>query len=189
MASYAQNSNDTTRHDVGGVPGLTAKGDFTSREIGLKGKLGQRVAYGDYILSPAFSLNWLHYMADDYTETGAGGANLSVSTKSMDSLEIGYDLKVSREMKRDDGAILIPQVHAGYYYDVIGDSLQKTSAFAGGGAAFTTESPDPARHRVNVGAGLTWRGTGKWDYALTYDLDARQNFVGNTAMVKAAFRF
>lgn len=189
MASYAQNNNDTTRHDVGGVPGLTAKGDFTSREIGLKGKLGQRIAYGDYTLAPAFSLNWLHYMADDYTETGAGGANLSVKSNSLDSLEVGYDLKVSREMKRDDGAILIPQVHAGYYYDVIGDSLQKTSAFAGGGASFTTESPDPARHRINMGAGVTWRGTGKWDYSLTYDLDARQDFVGHTAMAKAAFRF
>lgn len=189
MASYARNDNATTRHDVGGVSGLTAKGKYTSQETGLKGTLGKDVAYGDYVLTQMYSLDWVHYMAEDYTETGAGGANLSVDTRNLDSLELGVGMKAKRSIARDSGAIIEPEVHAGYYYDLMGENLQKTSAFTGGGASFSTESPDPARHRINIGTGVTYRGTGKWDYSLTYNLDAEEDFSAHSVMAKASFRF
>lgn len=189
MASYARNDNSTKRHDVGGVPGLTAKGDFVSQETGAKAAIGRHIAYKDYLLTQSFSLDWLHYMADDYTETGAGGAGLSVSTKNLDSIEIGTGLRAERRFKREDGNVIIPEVHAGYYYDMAGDALQKSSSFIGGGASFATESPDPARHRANLGFGVTYQAAPDWDYTFSYDLDLKSGYQDHNLVAKAAWKF
>lgn len=189
QASYAQAQNDTTRHDVGGVPGLTAKGDFTSREFGLRGRVGKHIRHDDYLITPSLGIDWLHYMADSYTETGAGGANLSVDTKNLDQVEIGGTVKVQRSIKRDNGATITPEIHAGYFYNLTGDALQKTSSFTGGGASFATESPDPARSRVTAGFGVTYQGTQGWDYALNYDTNLRNDYQEHSLIARASWKF
>lgn len=189
QASYAQAQNDTTRHDVGSVPGLTAKGDFTSREFGLRGRVGKHIRHDDYLITPSLGIDWLHYMADSYTETGAGGANLSVDTKNLDQVEIGGTVKVQRSIKRDNGATITPEIHAGYFYNLTGDALQKTSSFTGGGASFATESPDPARSRVTAGFGVTYQGTQGWDYALNYDTNLRNDYQEHSLIARASWKF
>lgn len=189
MVSYGLNNNDTKRHDVGGVVGLTAKGDFISQQAGFRTKLGRQISHADYLVTPAFSFDWLHYMADDYTERGAGGANLSVDTKNYDSVEMGAEIKIAKPSKMPSGAIVVPEMHLGYAYDFIGDNLEKTAQFTGGGAAFETTSPDGARHRGNMGLGVTYQTNDHWDYSLTYDLDVSQAYTAHTALAKANWNF
>ena len=188
-ASYAQSSNDTTRYNVGGVPGLTANGDFTSKQAGLQASVGKHILHNDYLITPEFGVNWLHYTSEGYTETGAGGANLTVDTKDADSIEIGGSVRIVKEIKRDSGAIILPEVRAGYYYDLSKDPIQKTVSFAGGGGSFLIETPNPSQHRINLGTGVTVKGTGNWNYSLNYDLNLEQQFQDHSLVARASWKF
>ena len=188
-ASYAQSSNDTTRYNVGGVPGLAANGDFTSKQAGLQASVGKHILHNDYLITPEFGVNWLHYTSDGYTETGAGGANLTVDTKDADSIEIGGSVRVVKEIKRDNGTIILPEIRAGYYYDLSKDPIQKTVSFAGGGGSFLVETPNPSQHRVSLGAGVTVKGTGSWDYSLNYNLNLEQQFQDHSLVARASWKF
>ncbi len=188
-ASYAQSSNDTTRYNVGGVPGLTANGDFTSKQAGLQASVGKHILHNDYLITPEFGVNWLHYTSEGYTETGAGGANLTVDTKDADSIEIGGSVRIVKEIKRENGAIILPEVRAGYYYDLSKDPIQKTVSFAGGGGSFLIETPNPSQHRINLGTGVTVKGTGNWNYSLNYDLNLEQQFQDHSLVARASWKF
>ena len=98
-------------------------------------------------------------------------------------------MRIVKEIKRDSGAIILPELRAGYYYDVIGDPIQKTVSFAGGGSSFLIESPNPSQHRINLGAGVTVKGTGDWDYSLNYSLDMQSQAQNHNLVAKASWKF
>ena len=94
-----------------------------------------------------------------------------------------------KEIKRDSGAIILPEVRAGYYYDLSKDPIQKTVSFAGGGGSFLIETPNPSQHRINLGTGVTVKGTGNWNYSLNYDLNLEQQFQDHSLVARASWKF
>ena len=124
-----------------------------------------------------------------YTETGAGGADLAVNSESLNVLNLGFGADVRWDMKNTDGSHLKPMLHAGYTYDAIGDTVQDTSSFTGGGGAFQTTGASPARSAIDGGVGVTYTTPGNVDLSANYDYQYRDQSNLNTGWLRATVHF
>ena len=114
MAAYGWNHDDTTRHDVGGVAGLTAHGSYDASQVTAQEEAGREYMLGDTILTPDIMAHGVWYKPGGYAETGAGGADLNVSGNSQSLLEVGAGLKAGWIFGGNDGSVIKPQLRAGY---------------------------------------------------------------------------
>jgi len=190
QAGYVWGDNDQTRQNVGGVTGLTAQGDYDSDVIFAGLEAGRRyMVGGNTVLTPKALVNYQHYDADGYTETGAGGANLTVSGEEIDLFEIGVGVDASWDYQQADGSFLQPKIGVGVRHDLIGDEYQTTSTFAAGGASFQTEGFDPAQTTFNVSADLTYFSTTNWELSAGYDFEYKSDYDSHAGTLKAAYKF
>lgn len=189
MAAYARSNADTTRHNVGGVAGLTAQGEYDANQYTVRAEAGRDYAYHGMTVTPNVMGHWTHFTADDYTETGAGGANLSVDMDSMDIAELGIGVDASWDLKQSNGAMMRPSIGVGYRYDFVGDKVQATSSFAAGGAAFASQGPDPAQSTFDVGASLDYLTTDNWQFTVNYGFEYKSDYDAHSGFVRAAYKF
>ncbi len=184
------NDNDTTRYDVGAISGLTAKGNYDSTQVSvrLEGGRSYEVA-NNFVLTPSISANYMNYSADSYTETGAGGLNLTVDSDTLNVLEFGVAVEASWVNEGYDGSVFKPTVNLGVRHDVIGDAFEANNTFAGGGTAFKTEGFDPAQTTFNAGVGATYFSTSNWNLSASYDAEVKSDYVSHSGLVKAAYKF
>ena len=190
QVGYVWGDNDQTRSNVGGVNGLTATSDydsnvyFASLEAGRKYMVG-----GNTVLTPKALVNYQHYDADGYTETGAGGANLTTSGDDLDLFEIGVGVDASWDYQQADGSYLQPKIGVGVRHDLVGDEYQTSSTFQAGGSSFKTEGFDPAQTTFNVSAGLTYFSTTNWELSAGYDFEYKSDYDSHAGKLKAAYKF
>jgi outer membrane autotransporter protein len=189
MAAYGWDNINRTRHNVGGVSGLDANASYNARQFDVQAETGKVLAFHGMSLTPNVLAHWVNWNPQSYTETGAGGADLHVSGKTLNVFELGGGVKVGWDFKQTDGAWLKPQVSIGYRYAVTDDQVEDTSTFTGGGAAFTVNGPTPARSSVDLGASIKYQTTRNWDFLLSYDVDWRDNYLSNAGFLRAVYRF
>jgi outer membrane autotransporter protein len=191
MAAYVYGDNDRVRQNVGGISSLNASSNFTSNLFTLYGEVGREILpeQTDAVLTPNLNLKYTHYSAQDYTETGAGGANLTVNQDSVTKFEIGAGIDAKWSIVQDDGSILIPQIRAGLSYDLLDDALDTSSTFAGGGAAFSTNGLHQGRLTGNLGAGITLKTPKGWDISANYDFNAKEGFQSHSGFARASIKF
>lgn len=189
LAAYAYNDIDTLRHNVGTISGLDAKGDYKADQYTIRAEAGHRFKAGGFILTPNVMTHWTHFNPEDYTETGAGGASLNVSNEETDIFEVGVGLKAGFITKLSNGAFLSPQLRVGYRYDLVGDNVQATTSFTGGGTAFSTEGFDPARSTYNLGLSVKYYAVGDWEMSADYGLDYKSDYVSHAGFLRAAYKF
>jgi outer membrane autotransporter protein len=187
---YAYNSIDTTRHNAGGV-GVTANGDTHSSQYSAKVAVGRDYEVQPGVtLTPVVSADYAHVTTASYTETGAGVANLNVDTDNVNVLNLGVGATMSWKLKAGaDGSVMKPNVHVGYAYDAVGDNVETTSTFTGGGTAFKTEGASAARSRGNIGAGMTFTTVENWDLSANYDYSVKADYQAHSGYIRALTHF
>jgi outer membrane autotransporter protein len=189
MAAYSHNEIKTSRHNVGGLD-LDAQGDYNASIYTFRTDIGKDFYKGGNMrITPSFMAHYSIYNAQDYTETGAGGANLKVASQALEILEVGTNLELGWDFKLANERSFSPEIRAGYRYDLIGSNFRTRSSFAGGGSSFDTVGADPARGALTLGGGLIYQVTNQWDLSLNYEYENRQNFHSNSGFVRAAYRF
>lgn len=190
QAGYVWGDNDQTRYNVGGVSGLTADADYDSDVIFAGLEAGRKyMVGGNTVLTPKALINYQHYDADGYTETGAGGANLTTSGDELDLFEIGVGVDASWDYQQADGSYLQPKIGVGVRHDLVGDEYQTTSTFAAGGSSFETEGFDPAQTTFNVSADVTYFSTTNWELSAGYDFEIKSDYDSHAGTLKAAYKF
>lgn len=191
MVAYGWHSVDTTRHNVGGVSGLTANGDFDADQFVIQAEMGRDYQYGENTtLTPNVLANYTFYSADDYTETGAGGANLAVNNEDLSVFELGLGLDASWLFENVDGSYVEPEIRVGARYDLIGDEVETTSSFTGApGTSFKTQGFDPAQATFNIGAGVKYYSTDNWELTANYDFEVKQDYDSHAGFLRAAYKF
>ncbi len=188
--AYANNSIEQVRHNVGAVTGLTASADYDSNQVIAYAEAGRHIPVtASGTLTPSVLAHYQHISVDDYTETGAGGLNLSSNNDSIDVFELGLGAEMAWDLQDTNGAKVRPAVNVGYRYDVIGDSVDASSTFAGGGAAFTTQGVDPAQGKFNVGASIGYAMDNNWELTADYNLDIKEDYDAHTGYVRAGYKF
>ncbi len=183
QASYGWSSADTDRVSVGNL----ITGSYDAKLFGIRGEVGRDYQYGDATLTPAVKANWVHYSPDDYVETGIGG--LTVQQESMNIAELGLGVRAKWNFVNADGSHTAPELHAGYRYDFIGDAVETVSAFNGVAGTFSSQGADPAQHKFNAGAGITWANVHNWDFTLSYDADYKADYLAHNAFIRAGYNF
>jgi uncharacterized protein with beta-barrel porin domain len=189
MIGYAYDHNTTDRHNVGGAGGPTASGVFAANQFAGRAEAGRHLNFGCTVITPSLLANWLHYDSNGYTEKGAGGGDLNVQSARLNLLELGGGIKAGRGWKNKDGDAFLPEIRAGYRYDLIGDRVQDTSSFTGGGGSFSLQGPKPARSRFNLGAGFTYQTAASWDFRANYDYDVRRDYHAHAGTLRATYKF
>ena len=190
---YTFGNNESTRFDVGGVSGLNANADFNSNQFSAQIRAGRDYTFVNKlpgaIFTPNVSAQYLYYKADDYTESGAGGASLSVDNESVEAFEFGVGVDARKDYELQNGGRLTPEVSLGYRYDFINDSVQATSTFTGGGAAFAVEGFDPSRSTFNLGLAASYETPTNWDVTASYDYETKSDFNSHAGFVRASYKF
>lgn len=187
---YGYNNIDRTRFNV--VPGTNANADYSSNQYIAAASIGQTIApsrsHPALEITPRAGVRYTHLDTDSFTETGAGGLNLAVDTQDKDALEFAVGTEVAYNIATQNGT-LTPSAHVGYTYDAIGDDIQTSSNFTGGGASFNTDGADPAQSTFNVGAGLTYYSNANFDLSVNYDAQIKEDYVGHAGYLKAVRKF
>jgi outer membrane autotransporter protein len=114
---------------------------------------------------------------------------MNVSGNNQTLLELGTGIKLGWIFGESDGSIIKPQLRAGYRYALVDDRIEDTAAFTGGGGAFTTQGPDPARSSVNLGTSVRYYTPTNWNLTASYDFDWKSGYTSNAGLVKAGYRF
>ena len=138
-------------------------------------------------ITPSAGISYTQVQSDDYTETGAGGLNMTVKPEDIEALILNASLKVHTRIKYEEG-FLIPTLHAGVSYDTTGDSAVVTANYTGGGAAFKATGAEPEQLGGNLGLGLTY-DDGAWSVGAGYDLTTKDNFASHSGTVEARWKF
>lgn len=187
---YSFNDNDSTRHNVGGIAGTNANGNYDSNQLSLRVEGGRSYEMSnDLTITPSVSMAYMNYDADNYTETGAGGANLTVDSDDLSSFEIGVGVEAGWMLEQPDGSVMKPVIRVGVRHDLIGDEFEATNTLAGGGAAFKTQGFDPAQTTFNGGVGMTYFSTENWDFTANYDAEFKSDYLSHAGVLKAAYNF
>jgi len=185
LLGVAYNDNSTDRNVTGSIASASFGGETYTARVG--GGYRYKLASG-LDITPNASLTYFYNHEDSYTESGAGGLDLSVNANNTNALigrigaDFGYDFQTA-------SALIRPVVRAGYSYDFVGDQVSTTSTFTGGGAAFTSKDASPERNAFDVGASLNVVRTDNVTFSADYDFQAKSGYDSNSGVLRARFNF
>lgn len=190
QVGYIWADNDQTRHNIAGA-GFTADANYDSDVIFANLEAGRNYAVGGNTkLTPKALINYQHYSADGYTESGTvGNAGLVVGSENLDLFEIGVGVDASWDLQQADGSYLQPKIGVGVRHDLIGDEYETTSRFIGAGSSFQTKGFDPAQTTFNVSADVTYFSTTNWELSAGYDFEVKSDYDSHAGTVRAAYKF
>ena len=188
QAGYGYHRNDSRRViRVGLMDTEVAKADYNGWSAHLGAALSR-----SYPLNPATTViptlraDYLHVSSKGYTESGAGVLNLEVKSSNADAFILGADAKVVYALS--DTAKLTANLGVGY--DVINDRNSVTSAFVGGGAAFSTKGIDQSPWIIRGGLGYVMAKSKAMEVSARYDFETRSSeFTHQTASINLRMPF
>ena len=185
----ALNKNDNRRTlDFGGL-NRTASATYDATEYSINARAGIPLRISnEAFITPTAGLSWTHVEGATYTETGAGSLNLTVAQEDVDVATGFFGVRLHSVMNLGIGKWVMPDLRASIQYDFVGDEAQATSAFAGGGAGFTTEGTSVERLGVSVGAGVTLE-LDNLNFSVLYGAGFKSGDISHTGAVRGEIRF
>ena len=151
---------------VGTLTQRTASADYDGEQYSGYFEGGYSFFFKNLCLTPLVSFNYMHLHTSSYTETGADALNLSVKAQDYDMALTGFGAKIAYPLQQKWGT-LMPDLHAKWLYDWIGDNQATTAGFAGGGTSFGTSGFRAARSGYDLGTKISL----KTKYNISIDLD------------------
>ncbi len=187
QVSYGLFTNDIDRQTVG----QTVSGDYDARlwngrtEVGYEWHMPET----PIIVQPNVILDYAHYSADDYTETGPGA--LRIAQDDYKTLEVGAGVDVSLDVQTSAGTKVQPNISFSYAHDVIDGKIQNQSSFVAlpSAGSFATEGANRDQNIIRLGAGVNIYTAEAWHFKVDYDLEARQDYKAHSGIVRAGYRF
>ncbi len=186
--SFAYNKYDSSRHIAVGTIMRTANSDYDGQQYSVLLDGGYTFKSGEFGITPMASLQYERLHLEGYTEKNAGALNLHVNSQNYDLLQSGLGMKLERPFKTETGTI-IPEIHAKWLYDFIGDRQETTSTFSGGGGSFATNGFDPAQNSLNAGAKVTLIANNNWVLETNYDFEYKEDFTAHTGWADVRYKF
>ncbi|MFA5094119.1 MAG: autotransporter domain-containing protein, partial [Candidatus Omnitrophota bacterium] len=186
--SFAFNQYKGSRQVVVGKILRIANSDYDGQQYSVLLDGGYTFKTGKLLLTPVASLQYLRLHLEGYTETGADALNLAVKSQNYDMLQSGLGMKLERPLEVACGSF-IPEIHAKWLYDFIGDRQETTSTFSGGGGSFATQGFDPARNALDVGTKLAFVTKDSWSFEVNYDFEYKEDFASHTGWADIRYKF
>ncbi|MCP4608983.1 MAG: autotransporter domain-containing protein [Planctomycetes bacterium] len=135
--------------------GSTAKSNAEGYTLSGKLDYSYRFAFGETGLSPRISTEYMHFYQDNYTETGAGAANLSVDSLTNKSLQTGLGIKLDHRW-RISQATIIPEISAMWMHEFLNRDRQYNVTMSGApGTVFSQTMAAAEKNSFRFCAGIT----------------------------------
>ncbi len=149
----------------------TAESDYNSYDFTIYGAASYDMQLDKVTLSPTFSLTYVHQMTDDYAESGAGTANLTVEDMQTDSLQSLLGVHASMPVMLGNLA-LTPEAWIGWKYEWLDRDVDINSAFSANVTSpFTTTSEGTSRSQLVAGAAVFSQINETTSLKLNYELN------------------
>lgn len=186
QADVGLNKNEGRRRiDFGGL-NRVAKADYDSLTAHIGLGLARSYQLNDRTtVTPVVRADYTYIRDESYTEKGADALNLKVKGHSADELILMAEGRLSHQFT--DKATFV--ANAGIGYDVLNDESSLTSSYVGGGAAFATRGLDASPWLGRAGLGLSVNATETTEITARYDLEARSDYLDQTASIKVRWAF
>ncbi|WP_300671134.1 autotransporter outer membrane beta-barrel domain-containing protein [Desulfoluna sp.] len=132
-----------------------ADSDFSGYTLSAKTECGYRIDTWDFGLTPMVSLEYTRFHQKGYTETGAGGANLSVDSTDNNSLRTGLGGRVDNVWSTGFGRI-IPRVSAMWMHELVSSDTSVNTTMAGmPGVIYPSAMARPDQDTLILGLGTS----------------------------------
>jgi len=185
QADVGQNSNKGSRRIA--FTGSTANADYKSLTAHAGVGIGRILPLNaNTSFTPSVRADYTWIKDQSYQESGAGALNLNVNGRSANELLLAVDGKLTHKLNEKTTFV----ANLGAAYTAVKGNTSIIAAFAGAPqAAFATYGMEQRPWTVRGGFGLVRKTASGTEIALRYDAEARNDFVNQTASVKARWAF
>jgi fibronectin-binding autotransporter adhesin len=174
--------------------GTSATGDYDGQSYTAYGETGYKLApamaYG-MALKPFVGVGYTHIHTDRYTESGAGAANLTVSTVDNNSLQSSLGLRASTTLSVGDGtSVLVPEVRVAWQHEFLDTSQTVNAAFAIAPTGTFTQTGAKFSRDIGVfGAGVMHQMSASTKLFLDYDAKVQGNYTAHAISAGLRLKF
>lgn len=188
MAGVAYNQYASTRHIFADCFCTSSKAKFSGVNYGFNVESGYLIPCGNCHFIPLASLLYSRLQINHYTETGAGGLNLSTWNEPVQEgiTAIGFKLNSARFYR---AISYVPEFRFNIRYDWLNYGQSMQSEFLEGGPSFITHAFNPPPCTYNVGLSLNAFICKNMVLALNYDLDLRSAYSADNVSVKFSYEW
>ena len=137
-----------------GTINSTAKGKTEGDQYAVHATVGYGFKIRRFSLEATGGIDWVQLRQYGFTETGAGGLNLTVRTRTDDSLRLRIGIRAARAWKVRPNLIISPSFSVGYAREVLDNTRPITSSLAGIGGSFTVNGDEGSRNILTYGGGI-----------------------------------
>jgi uncharacterized protein with beta-barrel porin domain len=180
VLSYTQNQYENTRHLAIGPITETAYGEHGGNAFSSYLGVGRYFKMGSLaLLEPFAALQYTYMVEEGFQESGAGGINLRIADRHVNSLIGEVGLRMSGSLEGRYGR-LVPEISASWNYDFHVDDQRIDASFADiPGSTFSIPGQEVGRHTARLGAGLSFLGQKGLSASLQYDGEFSQSERGH----------
>ena len=139
-------------------------------------------------VTPFLSVQYTRLEIDNYTETEAGALNLIVDDQDYDALKSGVGFTVAYPIVDASGE-WVPEFRFVWLYDHIADEQQVNSTFVGGGPSFATAGFKPEASSFNLGGSLTLYAKNDTEFAVYYDAELKDDYIGHFGVASLTWNY
>lgn len=148
QAGYSHHNNEGSRRIL--VVDSVAKADYSSQGWHAGIGVDHAIALSESVtFIPSVTLDYDRIRDKAYRETGAGALNLSVDRNNTEQLILGVNSRLQFELTETSSL----QADLGVGHDFNAKQNSITSAYVGGGNAFTTQGIEPSKSLWRAGLG------------------------------------
>lgn len=176
VLSYGRNNYDQARWvNVGGID-RRAVSDHDGNVLAASLVGGFMSGSGAWSRGPYAALHYARIGEDSFRETGAGGVDLLVGSRSTGALNAELGARALHSVKWRNGD-LVTDLSAAWAHDFGIDDRVITAGFAGApNTSFALQGQDAQRNGLNLGAGLSYVNKKGLTATLRYQGDVRESF-------------
>ncbi len=181
------NDNDSERSlDFGGL-NRSASASYDSWSVHAGSNLSKAIALDQAnTFIPAIRADYTHLRSQSYTERGAGALSLDVDTSTVEALTLGVDGRIVHALSPNAQLEAI----VGVSYDAINDDGNLVAAYMGTpGQSFVVAGIDHGPWLGRAGVGYTYSLKDGTDVSIRYDASGRDDYLNQSASVKATWSF
>jgi len=177
-----------------GIPagGVGASSDYDGWGYFANAKTGYDLPLQDgFMLTPFAALTHIGNHLNSYTETGAGGLDLSVASSDPRTTTGRIGAQLAKNFVTGDRTILRPQIRLDYLHDFQRDDQATIANFNGTGVAgtFSTNGIIQNRNGIDAGLGLDIMAVDNLTFSANYNYQWRDGYNGNSGLLKAQYNF
>jgi outer membrane autotransporter protein len=172
LVTYTRNNYSSNRDIVFPDFSTTAAGNTNGNQwtLNLDGGYDWH-ATERLTVSPLLGLQWVRIGVNNFSESGAGAADLAVGQQSTDSLQSRVGGAVNYHFLMRPNAALSAQFHAAWQHEYLNNSRSIDASFEGTGLApFRVQTSAPSCDAAVLGAGLDFTYDDRLTLYVGYEL-------------------